>query len=199
MSVGDMLESIALIVVLSSLAVGFWESSQNFGELTSVLDSVVADPTRSGLGLVIFTVSLDVWTPGLPVSMLPSWLQWIGWFYPFAEGYIPHFSIWVCAFALIFSAVITLATLRFTEWSFWGKGLLVAVLAFVVGWYVCQLIAWWGIGFGADLLGLGSTEAYGIWRSAVSATQTPFLQYFFLGTIPLSIVLIYRKMGGYLF
>lgn len=195
MGLGDALEGIALIVVLASLSVGFWESSQEIGELTVILDKAVEEPTTFGGGFAIFTISLDTWTPGIPVEMLPSWLQWISMFYWFAEGYLPHFSIWTCVFALIFAAIVTFILLHVTDWEFFWNGFFVGVISFVLGWYGFHLITWWGIGFGADLMGLGSAQAYNIWRSAVAATRAPLLQYFFLASIPLSLLIIYRKIG----
>ncbi|MCW4015068.1 MAG: hypothetical protein NWF06_01740 [Candidatus Bathyarchaeota archaeon] len=200
MGLFDVFDTVALIVIIASLGVGVFEASENFGELTDMLDSAVSDPVETGGGMVLFVLCLDVWTPGLPVEMLPSWLQWLEMFYPFTGGYLPHFSIWVCAGAFLFAAAITWIVLKVKdEWGFWGKGLLVAVVAFILGWYVLELIAWWCLGFGAELCGLGSENAYDIWYAAVTATQAPALQYFFLVSIVFSVGLVYRKFAGALF
>jgi hypothetical protein len=84
------------------------------------------------------------------------------------------------------------------DWDFWFKGLVLCICLFLLGWWLWHVFTWFGIGFGAEMAGLGAEQAYSIWHTAVSATQTPFLQYFFLGTIPLSLLLVYRRFGGYL-
>jgi hypothetical protein len=86
MGLVDTLEGISWIVVLASFAVGFYESIQDFGEVTSVLDSIISSPTTTGLGFGIFAISLDTWTPCIPVSMLPWYLKWLSMPYFFAGG-----------------------------------------------------------------------------------------------------------------
>ena len=199
MGVGDVLGNVALIVIIASLAVGFYESSNDLGEMTVILDEAIEAPTTFGTGLLIFTFSLDTWTPGIPVDSLPFYLKWLAVPYFFTDGYLPHFSLWTALFALVFSFVVTCIVLRVTSWEFQWRGVLVAIVSFVGCWYVWHLISWLGMGFGADLMGLGSETAYTIWRNAVSSTDGPLLQYFFFGTIPLSVYLLYQKVGTRLF
>jgi len=192
---GDILENIALIVVIASLAVGFYESSQDLGEMTSLLDEAIEAPATFGSGLLIFTVSLDTFTPGIPVDSLPVYLRWLAVPYFFTDGFLPHFSLWTALFAFVVAAVVTLLVLRFTDIEFQWRGLLISVSVFLGSWYLWHLITWAGIGYGADLMGLGSAQGYEIWRNAVSATSGPLLQYFFFATIPLSIYLLYQKVA----
>ena len=198
MSVGDALESVAVIVIIASLAIGFYESSNDLGEMTSLLDSAIDAPSTFGAGLAIFTLSLDTWTPGIPVESLPIYLQWLAVPYFFTDGYIPHYSMWTAMFAFVVAAVVTLLVLKFTEIEFQWRGLLIGVITFVGCWYAYHLVSWAGMGFGADLMGLGSATAYTIWRNAVSSTDGPLLQYFFFGTIPLSAYLLYKKVATHL-
>ena len=195
MSAGDALESIAVIVILASLAVGFYESSNDLGEMTSLLDSAIEAPTTFGAGLVIFCLSLDTWTPGIPVESLPVYLQWLAVPYFFTDGYLPHFSMWTALFALVISFIITFVVLHVTGWEFQWRGVLVAVVSFVGCWYCWHIISWAGMGLGARMMGLGSDAAYTIWRNAVSSTDGPLLQYFFFATIPLSVYLLYKKVA----
>jgi len=198
MGLGETIESIALCVVLASLAVGFYETSSQLGEITQVLENMVSRPTTFGFGAMIFLISMDIWTPGLPVSMLPWWLRWIEFFYWFSSPYLPHFSLWVCAFALISSAIVTFILMHVLDWDFWWGGFFVAIISFALGWYCVQLLAWWGIGYGASLIGIPSETAYTLWKNTVEATSPPLLQYFFLATVPLSIYVLARRLGGYL-
>ena len=196
MGVSDVLESIALIVVIASLGVGFYESSSDLGEMTVLLDQAIEAPLSFGPGLLCFTVSLDTWTPCIPVTSLPVWLQWLAVPYLYAGGeYIPHFSLWTALFALVVSCVVTFLVLHLTEIEFMYRGLLIAVVTFFVCWWLWHLITFFGIGWGANMMGLGSENAYSIWRNAVESTDGPLLQYFFFATIPLSIYLLYQKVA----
>ena len=90
MGIGDILDIVCVIVVIASLCVGFYESSSDLGEMTSLLDDAIEAPTSFGAGLAIFTISLDTWTPGIPVGSLPIYLKWLAVPYFFAGGeYIP--------------------------------------------------------------------------------------------------------------
>jgi len=198
MSVGDTLENVAFVVIIASLLVGFYESSQDLGEMTSLLDDAIESPTTFGVGMAIWTISLDTWTPGIPIKSLPVWLQWLSIPYFFAEGYIPHFSLWTALFALVVSVVVTFLVLHLTDLEFQWWGLLIAVVTFLLAWWGWHAITFFGIGFGADMMGLGSDVGYQVWRNAVESTSGPLLQYFFFATIPLSCWILYRKVATHI-
>jgi len=191
------LSDICLIVIIASLGVGFWEASSDLGELTELLDQAIDQPLTFGGGLAIFTISLDTWTPGIPVDTLPSWLQWVSIPYLFAGGnFLPHFSIWTALFAIVITAVVTLLVLYVSDLDFIWHGLLVAVVTFILSWYAWHCMTWVGIGWGANMMGLGSEVGYQVWENAVSATSGPLMQYFFFATIPLSLYVLYQKIAS---
>lgn len=194
----DSVDKIILVVIIGSICVGFWESSSVLGEATEVLDQAIEAPTTFAPGLVIFVISLDTWTPGIPIDSLPWLLQWLSIPYFFAGGeYLPHFSLWTALFALVISAVVTFiavhAGLQFKWW-----GLILAIFVFCASWWLWHLVTWIGIGWGADMMGLGSAVAYEVWYNAVTATRGEIIQYTFFATIPLSVFLLYRKVGTHL-
>lgn len=196
LGVADWVDTAALLIVASSLIVGFYEVSAQLGDIVQLLERSVVQPQRFGAGLFVYAISMDIWTPGLPVSMLPAWLQWVESFYWFSDGYLCHFSIWTCIGALIFCAVSTWLVLHIMDWTFWWFGFLVAVATFALGWWLITFLAWHTMTWGGAMIGLTGEEVRSIWSSAVEATSPPLLQYFFLLSIPLGAFIVGKHIGG---
>ena len=199
MDVGDTIDKATLLLIIGTLVIGFWESSAALGELTTVLDQAIDDPLNFGIGLGVFTVSMDTMTPGIPVESLPFYLKWLTVPYFFMGGeFLPHFSLWTAFFAVVMTGIVMLGIFYFTELEFRWKGLFLTVAFFCVFWWLWHVITWWCLGWGADMMGLGSANAYEIWYNAVSATKGEIIQYVFFATIPLSLFLLYRKVVTHL-
>jgi hypothetical protein len=199
MGVTDWFDWLASVVIISSIVVGFVEVGSGLGSVSEMVQRMVNEPKTFGLGLVIFYIGYDTWIPAIPKSFLDQYgLGWLTWFYPFAEGFIPTYSMWTFIFAIVFTTIATWITLELLDWDFWFKGLGLVVLYFIIGWYSWTLIAWQLMYLGGAMIGLSGETVHKLWLSSVTATKTPVLQYFFLFTIPLSIIYIGKRIGGWI-
>ena len=189
---GEILNKIAFIVMASTMIAGFWESGNQLGNIMNVITQAVANPQQAGVGTVLYMLGYSVWSPVFKAESLGSF-SFISVFYPFSEGYIPEYSIWACLVSLIASFILTFIFLHITDRSFWGWGLLVAVVTFVLTWYAFTVLAWFFMYQGAEMLGLSHDVAYDMWKVGAETTQSPILQYLFLANIPLSFQYLIRK------
>ena len=192
--VSDAFDSIAGVVILSSILVGFWEVGGNIGSLSQIVENLVNQPQTLSLGLALFYLGIDTWTPTIPADFLPFPLNLARYLYPFTNGYLPHYSLESAFFALVTSLITTWLFLRLTDHEFWGWGLPVAILAFLIGWYLWTLVAWQLMFMGGEMIGFTPEQVYQIWSSSANATRPPALQYFFLATVPISFSYLVRHL-----
>jgi len=189
-------DTVAGLTILASVIVAFIEAGSGIGSISDLLTKAMGQPTSFGLGLVIFFFGFDSLVPAIPVSFLPSYLQWLGVFYPHMTGYIPHFSMWTLLFASIMTIIVTLLTMYIWDLDFWFKGLGIAFVTFIIGWYAWTLIAWQLMFTGASMIGLSYEATYNLWHASVSTTQSNWLQYFFLFSLPITGIYIGRKVAS---
>jgi len=192
--IGDTFDSLATIIILSSIGVGFWEVGGQIGSLSSIVQKALDNPVNWGLKLAAFYIGIDTWSPTIPADFLPFPLNLARYFYPFTNGYLPHYSLESAIFALVTSLVVTFLFLHLTDHSFWGWGLPVAILSFLVGWYIWTLLAWWLLFWGGTGIGFTEEQVYEIWMAQATATSPPTLQYFFLLTVPISFTYLLKHV-----
>jgi len=195
MSALSMLDTIATILVVSSILVGFWNAGTTAGSVSNIIGRAIDEPQTFGVNAVMYYIGLDTWIPTVSPDFLNQHgLEWLAWFYPFAEGHIPHFSIWSCLFGILVATIVTLITHKGKHWSL-PKAFLVWFLAFLAGYYVWTLIAWRMMFIGGEAIGLTEAEVHDIWYGSVSATESEPIQLFFLANIPVSFVWLFKRIG----
>ena len=184
-------------MVISALLVGAYSASQNVGELSTVVQEAVDAPLSFGTGFVIYTIALDIWVPALsPEFLAERGFGWLSWFYPFSEGYVPHFSIWTFSFSLIVTGVIVFLYLYFSDEEFFFHGLALSLATFFGSWYAFTLLAWWAMFQFGQSIGLSHDTVYQVWHGAVTATGSTWLTYFFIVTAVLGGIWSGRKIGS---
>jgi len=192
MDLGESIDAIAKIVMVSTLLVGFWEVGSQVSSVSAMLQTALDNPQSSGMGTVLFLFGIDVWSPVISPSFLGPF-SFISFFYPFSEGYVPHYSIEACLLSLTVSFIVTWVFLHLTDFSFWGWGIPVAVASFFLSWYVFTWAMWNALFIGADMMGLPREQAYQIWKVQAEASQNPALQTLFVANIPLSFQYLVKK------
>lgn len=195
MGVGSTFDSIASIVIVASLLVGFWECGSEIGSVSDLVAQALANPRQFGLGVTLYYIGLDTWTPCIPPGFLDPAIAWVSWLYPFSGGYVPHYSLWTCLFSLLISMAVTWIYMHLAHQGFWFRGLLMAFVAFVIGWYLWTLIAWHLMFRGGAMMGLTPIQVSKIWQASTSATSSPQLQWFFIATIPISFVYLLKRVA----
>ena len=187
---------IASTLIIATVLVGFIQVGSDLGSLSDIVSRMLNEPTTFGAGLTIFYLGFDTWTPAIPKTFLDSYgLGWLSVFYPFADGFVPHFSLETFIFSCIFAAIITLICLKRFDISFWFKGLLISAVTFLVGWYLWTLIAWNLMYVGGSMMGLSPDLVHQVWFISVSTTSSWILQYFFMFSIPISLIWAGRKVS----
>lgn len=197
LGLGSWFDWVAGILILSSIGVGLTGLSTNFGSVSSMVEQMVSKPASFGVGLVVFYVGFDTWVPCVPQSFLDRYfLGWMTFFYPFAGGFVPHYSLWSLFFALIWTVIGTWVIMHGFSLDFFWKGFGVGVVMFFVGWYVWTLIAWGLMYWGASMMGLSGQELHSLWTGTVTAQESDILQYMFIVTAIVSAIWGGKKLGG---
>ena len=164
-------DSLLTVIIVASLLLGFWNASSSLGSVSDIVRQAIDQPQTFGVGMAMFYLGLDTWTPAIPESFLAEHgLAWLTWFYPFTGGFIPHFSIWSALVGILVATIATLMARHFWHLSFW-KCLLVWPLSFLAGYYLWTLIAWKLMFMGGTGMGLTEQQVYEIWHGSVSATE----------------------------
>ena len=191
--VAETFDQIASIIILASLLVGFWGAGEEIGSFSTIVQNVLDSPTKWGFGLLCFYVGLDSWCPTIPSEYLGCF-SFLRYLYPFAEGYLPHYSFEAALFSLVISLIVTWFYLHLSDEDFWFKGLGVAILSFIIAWIIWGWISWYLMFYGGNLIGLTDEQIHEIWLSSAKGTSPIYLQYFFLLSIPTSFIWLIRKI-----
>ena len=195
--IGSAFGWIAGVLILSSIAIGFVGISSTFGSVSDMVENMVAEPTSFGAGSVIFFIGFDTWVPAIPKSFLDQYaLGWLTWFYPFADGYLPHYSLWSLFFSLVWAFIGTWIIMHIFDLDFFWKGLGIAVVMFIFGWWLWGVIAWQLMHWGGSLIGLSSEQVHELWLGTATAQESEILQYMFIITAIVSAIWGSKKLGG---
>jgi len=179
------------------LIVGFWNAGNTVGSVSDIISRMIDEPQTFGVNAFLFYVGLDTWTPAIPPEFLAQYgLGWISWFYPFTGGWAPHFSLWSCLIGIIAATIVVLILHKWRHVSIL-KAILAWILAFLIAYYFWTLLAWHFLMIGGQGMGLTSDQVYQVWYSAVTATENPYLQYFFLATVPISFLWLFKRIGKF--
>lgn len=196
MGLGDIIDKIALAVIIGVLAYGLFETSNDLGGVDTVLAQAIDNPKDYGTGIVFFVIGFDIWTPAYPVESFGFLSPIMNMLYFYSGGYVPSFSLWVFVPAIVVAGVSTFLVCHFFEWSLFGKAGLFALFVGCLTYYVCQFIGWLMLSKGGEMLGI---DAYSAWEISVTATLNPVIFWFLIATIPLSFYSIGRRVGGFFF
>jgi len=191
------LDSLATLLIIASLIAGFWNAGNSLGSISEIVSHMIDEPQGFGVSAALFYIGLDTWTPAIPPEFLSQkGFVWISWLYPFTGGWAPHFSLWSCLFGIL---TATLATLILHKWrkASLFKTALAWIVGFLTGYYFWTLLAWHFLMIGGQGIGLTASQVYDLWHSAVSATENPYLQIFFLANIPISFLWLFRRIGRF--
>jgi len=192
--VGSTFDSIAGIIIAGTLVLGFWECGTEMGSVSEMIAQALANPQQFGVGVTLYYIGLDTWTPCIPPGFLDPTVAWVSWLYPFSGGYVPHYSLWSCLFSLLMSLAASWIFMHVWHRGFWFRGLLVAFIVFWISWYLWTLLAWHFMFRGGEMMGLTAIQVSKIWQASATATSSPTLQYFFMATIPISFIYLLKRV-----
>ena len=194
MGFGSTFDSIASIIITATLVLGVWECGTEMGSVSEMIAQALANPRHFGVGVTMYYIGLDTWTPCIPPGFIDPAISWVSWLYPFSGGYVPHYSLWTCLFSLLMCLLASSIYMHAAHRGFWFRGLLVAFVSFWISWYLWTLIAWHLMFRGGVMMGLTPIQVSKIWQASTTATSSPTLQWFFIATIPISFTYLLKRV-----